>query len=210
MSGFNVFIILVIASLQVAYSSDSKELENSVSLSAQMIKSYDEMSLAWINAWQNQYDLDDESERLKKFVIKRANSTGFIIRFLESDGSKTICPEFNKRCIAFIDDIAVMQTYQALDVYMRWYVVPNDQVKNLFETTNDFETEMIISWISNEVNISDLPKKKNETANVKLEPSDKIYFYKSPPFSWENSWGRQGYAVFREGELVDNIVTLMN
>ena len=61
MSGFNVFIILVIASLQVAYSSDSKELENSVSLSAQMIKSYDEMSLAWINAWQNEYDLDDES-----------------------------------------------------------------------------------------------------------------------------------------------------
>lgn len=39
---------------------------------------------------------------------------------------------------------------------------------------------------------------------------DEIWLYSSPPESWQMLCGRSGYALVREGEVIDTFLTLMN
>lgn len=41
----------------------------------------------------------------------------------------------------------------------------------------------------------------------RLRPGDRIWTFRSPRAEWERSAGRAGYAVVREGEVVDGVVT---
>lgn len=181
-------------------------------LEANIRSAYQEMALAWIDQWVESYDLEQKRDDLTRFVLKRANPTEYTSVFLKNEGSEKICPDLNQRCLAFIDNIAVMQTIQALDVYMRKNVFQNSSAVHLFDNTTDFDDEIVISWISTKVDVSTLLTHfdGNIRTKIELKPTDEIYFYNAPEFAWKNLWGRQGYAVFREGELIDDIVTLIN
>jgi hypothetical protein len=43
-----------------------------------------------------------------------------------------------------------------------------------------------------------------------MRPGDELWEYCSSPESWQHLAGRAGYAVVREGEVVDGILTIMN
>lgn len=43
-----------------------------------------------------------------------------------------------------------------------------------------------------------------------MQEGDELWEYSSPPDSWEHLCGRAGYAVVRGGEIVDDILTMMN
>jgi hypothetical protein len=43
-----------------------------------------------------------------------------------------------------------------------------------------------------------------------MRPGDDLWEYRSSPESWQHVAGRAGYAVVREGEVVDGILTMMN
>ncbi|MEM7783029.1 MAG: hypothetical protein AAF623_06730 [Planctomycetota bacterium] len=49
-----------------------------------------------------------------------------------------------------------------------------------------------------------------EKLKSKMNDSDTIREFKSPPESWANRAGRQGYAVLRNETIIGTIVTLMN
>lgn len=206
--------ILLVAtlSLLLVNSSANAVQENQNDLSSKISASYDEMALSWIKVWVEVHELEQKKEHVTTFVLARSNSHEFTDDFLKNPASNTICPELNKRCIAFVDDIAVMQTYQALDVYKRKHLAQDTETQHLFDNTNNFEDEIIISWIYGQVGQDKLPKEPDGSVKTKqpLSLTDTVYHYNSPPFSWENLWGREGYAVFRNGKLIDNIVISMN
>lgn len=43
-----------------------------------------------------------------------------------------------------------------------------------------------------------------------MQPGDELWSYCSPPDSWHQLAGRAGYAVVRQGEVIDVILTMMN
>jgi hypothetical protein len=43
-----------------------------------------------------------------------------------------------------------------------------------------------------------------------MRPGDDLWEYCISPESWQHLAGRAGYAVVREGEVVDGILTMMN
>lgn len=45
---------------------------------------------------------------------------------------------------------------------------------------------------------------------LKYTDGDSVYFFSSPPKTWENSMGCEGYVIVRRGSLVAEILTLMN
>lgn len=45
---------------------------------------------------------------------------------------------------------------------------------------------------------------------AKMRPGDEVWQFSSPVESWEDLSGRMGYAVVRDGEVIEHIVTLMN
>jgi hypothetical protein len=43
-----------------------------------------------------------------------------------------------------------------------------------------------------------------------MQAGDKIYYYSSSPESWKNLAGREGYALFRGEQLIDEFLVMMN
>jgi hypothetical protein len=44
----------------------------------------------------------------------------------------------------------------------------------------------------------------------KMRPGDKIFDFDSNEESWANLAGRSGYVLVRDGEIVDEFITLLN
>jgi hypothetical protein len=44
----------------------------------------------------------------------------------------------------------------------------------------------------------------------RMMAGDQIYYYCTSDESWRNLAGREGYALFRGGELIDEFTTIMN
>lgn len=43
-----------------------------------------------------------------------------------------------------------------------------------------------------------------------MQDGDKIYYFRSPSFTWENLCGRAGFAIYRDEKQIDSIITIMN
>ena len=44
----------------------------------------------------------------------------------------------------------------------------------------------------------------------RLQPGDVLYFYDSDPEEWDMGFGSAGYAIVRDGELLDTLVVRTN
>lgn len=44
----------------------------------------------------------------------------------------------------------------------------------------------------------------------KYQENDELWFYMSPPETWETLMGSQGYAIFRNGKVIAYFTTLLN
>jgi len=45
---------------------------------------------------------------------------------------------------------------------------------------------------------------------AQMLPEDELWRFRSPPNSWANKAGRAGYAIVRDGVVIDSLVTLLN
>jgi hypothetical protein len=71
-----------------------------------------------------------------------------------------------------------------------------------------------------EVNPSDLPTESSRSAAAfrealaefrrMLQHDDVLYFYDSDPEEWDRGFGSTGYAIVRDGELLETLVVQMN
>ncbi len=43
-----------------------------------------------------------------------------------------------------------------------------------------------------------------------MQPGDELWSFCSPPDSWQHLAGRAGFAVVRQGEVINTILTMMN
>jgi hypothetical protein len=87
-------------------------------------------------------------------------------------------------------------------------VKPDALTKELFVANHDPEADVFISWIQSRVTEREFIEKSK--SDFPILSSDSIYYYKSPPFSWKELFGRAGYLVFRNGKMVKNVQTVMN
>lgn len=44
----------------------------------------------------------------------------------------------------------------------------------------------------------------------KMKDGDELWEFNSPPQSWPNMWGRAGYSIVKNGEIIDYFLTLMS
>jgi hypothetical protein len=44
----------------------------------------------------------------------------------------------------------------------------------------------------------------------RLLPGDELYYYNSYPEDWDRLLGSEGYAIVRDGEVLDTLVTKLN
>jgi hypothetical protein len=49
-----------------------------------------------------------------------------------------------------------------------------------------------------------------ERLKASMLPGDEIWGFCSPPDSWQHLAGRAGYALVRDGQVIDCIVTMLN
>lgn len=45
---------------------------------------------------------------------------------------------------------------------------------------------------------------------AQMQKGDELWFFSSPPDTWENLMGREGYAIFRNDKLIAGFTTLLN
>lgn len=58
------------------------------------------------------------------------------------------------------------------------------------------------------VSLEDLPPRPK--GRLKVEEGDKIYHYDSNDEQWKIGFGSEGYAVVRDGEVVDEVMCKMS
>jgi hypothetical protein len=126
----------------------------------------------------------------------------------DSPCSSTAYRQEPARCEALCRNMAMMVISQSHNIYTRKYLKPDALTKSLFARSSDTDTDLIISWIEKKVSQSEFREKSGSTFTIESE--DQIYSYRSSPFSWKLMFGREGYAVFRDGKLVNNAVVRMN
>ena len=56
----------------------------------------------------------------------------------------------------------------------------------------------------------DLVPTEWEALKAKMLPGDEIWFFASDAESWRQLAGREGYALVRDGDVIDTFVTGMN
>ena len=74
-------------------------------------------------------------------------------------------------------------------------------------------------WLTHQVSIEEVEKKLErdtvfsqtwELIKDRMEEGDECWAFRSPSEAWKQKMGRVGYAIVREGEPVDGIVTMLN
>ena len=128
-----------------------------------------------------------------------------------NDGNKRDLPEYKEK-VDMVNNIsnhiAMVIAINSLDIYFRKFIKKDPITQPLFEASKSNSDDQIISWIDKEISLNDLPE--GAINDFVIEPSDKIYTYMSPPFSWENLFGRSGYAIFRNNILIKSTISTMN
>jgi hypothetical protein len=79
-------------------------------------------------------------------------------------------------------------------------------LRNHAVSTQSLEFKMDRSWLGKCVVID--PKRMG--FRVEVEDDDIVYEFCSPPESWAVLAGRKGYALVRDGEIIDSIITELN
>lgn len=152
--------------------------------------------------------------RMSVNAFERGMLDGYkILKKGHTDSSLRSTPAYQEerfRCEHVTRSMAVMVVAHAHDVYRRKFLEPDEMVSPLFALSNDPETDLIISWIKKKVSETEFLKERVPGSSFIAKPDDKIFFYESPPFSWKAMFGRAGYAVFRDGKLMENVVIRMN
>jgi hypothetical protein len=75
-------------------------------------------------------------------------------------------------------------------------------------------------WLSARVSVKDVEKaniengrpfgyqhRKWERLKGRMEAGDELWEFQSPPASWAHLMGREGYALVRQGEIIEAILT---
>jgi hypothetical protein len=69
-----------------------------------------------------------------------------------------------------------------------------------------------------QINCDDLDNLENPSYFIKrwkefksnIQDGDKIYYFRSPSWTWERLCGRSGYALYRDGKQIDALTTMIN
>ena len=93
--------------------------------------------------------------------------------------------------------------------------------KKLWEkkiSIEDVENDEFVpkEWLRKKISIEDaeddifIPEKVCSIMKQEIRLSDELWEFSTPPWMWECSRGRAGFALVRNGEIVHSIVTEMN
>lgn len=112
------------------------------------------------------------------------------------------------RCKSVSRNMAMLTVSNAHDIYLKKVLRPDELTSELFSKSTSNKTDQIISWIGNPVTKDEFQTQTKSD----YEPmnTDRIYYFNSPPFSWKMMFGRQGYAIFRDGVLFKTVITGMS
>ncbi|GAF88785.1 unnamed protein product [marine sediment metagenome] len=144
-----------------------------------------------------------EADMLRKFELLKKGRDNEKLRETEEYRSEfTVCANVSMA-------MAMMLGSNCIDVYMRKHVHPDKLTAGLFKLSDNYDDDVTISWIGSEVTIGDF-NKAMKTEIFQFQKGDRIYSYNSQPFSWKQMFGRRGYAVFRDGKLIERFITMMN
>ena len=69
-----------------------------------------------------------------------------------------------------------------------------------------------------QINCNNLDDSENSSDFIKrwkdfksnIQDGDKIYYFRSPSWTWENLCGRAGFAIYRDEKQIYSIITIMN
>ena len=69
-----------------------------------------------------------------------------------------------------------------------------------------------------QITCNDLDDSQNSSNFIKrwkefksnIKDGDKVYYFKSPSWTWESLCGGAGYSIYRNGEEVNSITTIIN
>lgn len=112
------------------------------------------------------------------------------------------------RCKSVSRNMAMLIVSNAHDIYLRKVLKPDELTSELFSKSTSNKTDQIISWIDKPVTENEFQTQtKSEFETME---NDRIYYFNSPPFSWKMMFGREGYAIFRDGVLIKKVVTGMS
>lgn len=104
-------------------------------------------------------------------------------------------------------DMAKIYCFNAISVYNREQVHP-DFTYDLFKNAKNFQEKTYIVWIKKEVSRETFEEKTQKKYLV--NPSDKIYFFSSPAYTWEEQFGRTGYLIVQGTQIKDVLITRKN
>jgi len=83
-----------------------------------------------------------------------------------------------------------------------------------FMTVSDYlvsDQMLITRWKQKQLTPQDFAgKPEEEWVKANFQEGDEIWSYCSPPLTWQNMAGSEGFAIFRNGWLVANRITRMN
>ena len=79
------------------------------------------------------------------------------------------------------------------------------------DSTPSADQIRITQWKSRQLSVMDFSGKSEEKwVKINFREGDEIWYFISPPPTWEHKMGREGYAIFRKGNLVAKLITRMN
>jgi hypothetical protein len=94
------------------------------------------------------------------------------------------------------------------DIYVAKFVDKNPVRVELLKIATTEDEQQYASWTSEEVSGQEVEKEMG--AEYTPQSGDHIYAFCSPPDTWENLCGRQGYLIVRDGKIVRTVVTMLN
>lgn len=116
----------------------------------------------------------------------------------------------------FVDTNTTIKESSKIEEYIKgeWSL---DKCKDF----SDIDCMSKFGWDYKEVSLNKVKRKlKGATAKRfikerdnflnKYKDGDKIYFFNSPPKTWEKLMGRQGYMIFRSDTCIATLITGMN
>ena len=74
-------------------------------------------------------------------------------------------------------------------------------------------------WLHKQVSVTDVEKDiqnseplvaRWNSLKAGLEPGDEVWSFMSPADTWKHLAGRAGYAIVRDGNPVDGMITMLN
>ncbi len=122
---------------------------------------------------------------------------------LTDDGSGT-----QQVFLATASQMTVLGVFGRLSVYQHRFITPTELQTRLFSHEDDYERQVFISAITGEVPVSEfLARNRREKGDLE---GSKIYHFRTPEFTWEQLFGREGYLIVRDEKIVEVAITTLN